>query len=394
MDKSRIKESIVRIWTLVKKEFRLLSKDKYAIVMALILPILITLSFSFLMDTSGDPTVNTAVVFYDSNSYFINDTYSVVDSNHTPSFINAMKNVTNINILREFNCSENIYGKHLAQQMLINKEIQAIIIIPVEFSEVIDLNLSLPLRVDCIPDGSNMLLVQSYIRAFTNAVKIFITEENLSSQISIAISEDFLPPSIFNADFTFTASLAFPFMLLGFTMILTILVIVSEDPIPRLLITPAKRSEILISKYITYTVVGLFQSASMLITGMIMGLYAPLPIDLFLIIFITAFYGITLGMLISTLSSSKTQANQLFFFVFLIMLLLSGMFIPLDSLPIFLQYFAYCLPMAHASPLFENAIYKGIGILQNPVPFFALLGISSAFIVITFILFYRKQMEV
>ena len=138
-------------------------------------------------------------------------------------------------------------------------------------------------------------------------------------------------------------------------MVSTILTIVQEKPVARLLLTPVKRVEILTAKYLTYMSILVIQSFSLIISALSFGLYLVGSFfDLFLSLFILGFTGLAIGIFISTLSKTKTQANQLFLATFLVLILLSGIFIPIDAMPIYLQVFAYILPLSHGSPLLRE----------------------------------------
>jgi ABC-2 type transport system permease protein len=184
-----------------------------------------------------------------------------------------------------------------------------------------------------------------------------------------------------------------PLMIFGIANVLTILVIVKEKPIARLLLTPVKRAEVLISKYITYSSVLFFQALLILLASIFGGLYLKGSLfELFLAVYILGYTGISLGLFISSLSKSKTEANQLFFAFFIVIILLSGIFVPLGSMPIYLQVFANILPLTHGSPMVEAILAKGKTVFG--FHFFVLLGISIVLNIVTFIIFYKRRYEV
>lgn len=401
--------ALKRIFGLVKKEFRLLKADKWALIMALLLPPVVMLFVGVLQGIAIPPPVRIAIVIKDSQTFGVNSSLISWEDNYTTAFIQSVRNFSTISLKDAqgtdliFNVTSNPHAMHYAFQLLLLHQIDVIIEIPPEFSEAIIFNLSLPM-IWVAPDASDVAKVQQFIYVFNDIGEHFIKENNLGQQILYDMEEQYLPPSLFNTDLTYLAAMGFSFIIMGFTMILTILVIVSEAPIPRLVITPAKKEEVLLSKYITYTLVSLAQATVIMISSLVMGAYCPIHLifDLFLGLFITGFYGITLGMLISTISTSRMQANQLFFFIFIAIMLLGGMFIPIASLLPPLMVIAYCLPMAYASPIFNNIIFRGQSIFATwihpalPIPnFLILLIISFVFIGITLIWFrYVKKMEV
>ena len=187
--------------------------------------------------------------------------------------------------------------------------------------------------------------------------------------------------------------LVLSFMIIGVGMVSTILIIVQEKPVARLLLTPVKRLEILTAKYLTYMSILVIQNLSLIFTALAFGLYLVGSIlDLFLALFILGFTGLALGIFISTLSKTKTQANQLFLATFLVLVLLSGIFIPIDAMPIYLQVIAYIIPLSHGDPLINSIITKGKSVFG--FDFFTLLGVSVVLVALSFIIFQRRKYEV
>jgi ABC-2 type transport system permease protein len=119
-------------------------------------------------------------------------------------------------------------------------------------------------------------------------------------------------------------------------------------------------------------------------------------IDFFIAMVLVGFYGISMGILISTLSGTEIQANQYFLGIFLISVLVSGMFVPVENMAPWLQVLAYIFPLASAAPLLGNISLKGFSLLEGPNLLYTgtLLGVSLAIIIFTVFVFYRKKLEV
>ncbi|MFX0070467.1 MAG: ABC transporter permease, partial [Candidatus Hermodarchaeota archaeon] len=207
------------------------------------------------------------------------------------------------------------------------------------------------------------------------------------------INEEYEVPSNYNLRFNYNITLLFSFIIFGISNVLTILVVVQEKPIARLLLTPVNKTEILLSKYIVYSIVLALQVFLVLYSAIMNGLYlAGDVIDLYIALYLLGFTGISLGMFISTVSKTKTEANQLFFASFIVIILLSGIFVPIESMPDYLQLIAYMLPLSHGEPIIKGIVSKG-----KPVfgfDFFWLFGISTFLIVFSFIIINRKRYEV
>lgn len=332
------------------------------------------------------------VVSYDSNTFVNpnNFTESKLD-NYTVPYVNAVNKSSLLKLIKFYNASDEIYAMEEARNALVAGRIKVIISLPVDFTELLEWGL--PGLIDCIPDASNIQYIQSNINAVYDSIKIFINDTNLTPQFIIQGFDEFAIPEGYSDRFNSNIVMAFSFMIFGIAFILSILVIVHEKPIARLLLTPIKRSEILIAKYITYTLVLILQVSLLIISALSMGLYlAGTLLDLFLALFIIGFSGLAMGMFISSQSKTKTQANQLFLAFYLIIILLSGIFIPIQNMPNYLQVIAYILPLSHGDPLIRGIIQKGQSILG--FHFFWLVGISLVLMILSFLIFKMRKYEV
>ncbi|MFW9936505.1 MAG: ABC transporter permease [Candidatus Thorarchaeota archaeon] len=378
----------------VKKEFRILWTDKFNILLAIVVPPLIIILLGFTMSGSSTQTqaIPCVVISYDSNTFINpnNFTESKLD-NYTVPYVNAVNKSSLLNLIKFYNASDEIYAMEEARNALVAGRIKVIISLPVDFTELLEWGL--PGLIDCIPDASNIQYIQSNINAVYDSIKIFINDTNLTPQFIIQGFDEFAIPEGFSDRFNSNIVMAFSFMIFGIAFILSILVIVHEKPIARLLLTPIKRSEILLAKYITYTLVLILQVSLLIISALSMGLYlAGTLLDLFLALFIIGFSGLAMGMFISSQSKTKTQANQLFLAFYLIIILLSGIFIPIQNMPNYLQVIAYILPLSHGDPLIRGIIQKGQSILG--FHFFWLVGISLVLMILSFLIFKMRKYEV
>ena len=396
-----LKESFSRIIKLLYKEFSLIKGDKRALFMALALPPLIISAFGFvgvISDIEGTP-INCAVITYDSLGYYYpqsNTTY--YNSTWDSVFINMLNNsqFPRLKLKIFYNASEDPYSMHEARLDLASDKVDLIILIPAEFSEAIDLGF--PAIIDNIPDGSNIETIKDSLNLMYSATNIFVETNNITPQINMNSRPVYGVPQNANEIMAWASTISLPFLIIGSCLTLTILSVVNEKPIPRLLITPAKKGEVLAAKYIANSIIMIAQCVLTVTFASIFGLYiAGSIIDLFLALFAIGFYGMCMGLLISTISDTETQANQLLVAVFLIMILLSGMFIDISNMNIVLQVIAYGLPFAYAVPLISEICFKAKGIFTNPTLFWNFMGIIIICIVmifLTYLIFKLKRKEV
>jgi len=152
-----------------------------------------------------------------------------------------------------------------------------------------------------------------------------------------------------------------------------------------LLMTPALPIEVIISKVLPYVVVGYLQI--MIIVFLATTVFAvPMRGNIFLLFLLALPFilsNLSVGMTISTLSSSQLQASQTGIFFFLPSMLLSGFMFPFQGMPMWAQYIGIMLPMTHFIALARGIMLKGIGFYEAwpnvwPILVFMLLAFYVA----------------
>lgn len=384
---------IFRIKKMIKKEIRLLGTDKFNLLIAVVVPPLVIWLFAFMIGFASEtPPVPCVIVSYDSNEFVDPNTLVQTRWDNYSVFYWDAVNQTNSLLLKGFlNASEDIYAMQTARNMLTNGEISVIIVLGVDFSELI--NMEMPALVESVPDASDIFNIQTNLNAVGDSVNKFAELYNLTPQFIWNHYEEFSIPSSYNFQFNYNITLTLSFIIFGISMVLTILVVVQEKPIARLLLTPTKKTEILISKYLTYLIILAVQVTAVLGVALLNGLYTVGSLlNLWIALYMVGVTGVSMGIFISTLSNTKTEANQLFFAFFIIIVLLSGIFIPVSAMPIPLQIFAYILPLSHGDPMIRGIVTKGKGFFG--FDFLCLLALSVVLILLTFIIMKRKNYEV
>jgi ABC-2 type transport system permease protein len=189
------------------------------------------------------------------------------------------------------------------------------------------------------------------------------------------------------------AGLMIPLIILATAMNVTSLSIVTEMPLPRLLLTPAGRRDIILSKLIGYSLITIVQVLVVYFASLAFGLYiAGSPLNLLITLLLAGLCGVCLGLFISTLCTTEAQANQLFIGIFIFLVLFSGQFIPIDDMPPIFGIIANALPFAHILPLFQNIALRGFGLeISHIIP---LLLFCLILIILSLITFYLRKMEV
>jgi ABC-2 type transport system permease protein len=149
-----------------------------------------------------------------------------------------------------------------------------------------------------------------------------------------------------------------------------------------LLVTSLQRGEIVIGKILPYLAI------SILLIMMIIGLSAwhfgvafhkPAPLGLICLLFLLCSLG--LGLLISAISKTQTQAIQFSVFFLLPVFVLSGAFAPLEQLPTTVRYVSEIFPLTHFCRAFRL-----VNMYHATISFYLLdLAVLLAGALITFI---------
>ena len=161
-----------------------------------------------------------------------------------------------------------------------------------------------------------------------------------------------------------------------------------------LITTPVNSFELMIGKLLPYILIGLIQ------TTLVLGLGAALfdvsvkgslgALYLAALMFIAA--TLSLGLLISTIAQTQTQAFQMSLFVLLPSILLSGFVFPFDGMPRVVQHIAQALPLTHFVDLIRGIVLRGASLAELDAPFVKLLAFTAV-IITAVTLRFRKRLD-
>ncbi len=388
---------------MVKKEFRLATfTDPWNLVLALLLPPGIILLLSVVEGNQADISeIPIAVVSYDSTTFTDSSNATGTYFGTPPEYnwdlylkpyLNAVNKSDFLIFNYFYNISKDPYGMKAARELLLQSTIKSIIVVPVDFSEMLEFGL--PGMIECVPDSSRISEIQNNLNAVYDSVKIFTIDNNLTPQIEVSgYEEAFSLPANYNAGYNSTIKLIIPLIVFGIGCVLTMLIIVKEKPIARLLLTPVTRDEIISAKFATYMFILFIQDLLIILAALFGGLYIRGSlIDVFIATYMVGYTGLSMGLFISSFSKTKTEANQWFLASFVVILLLSGIGVPIESMPPYLQIVAYILPLSHGQPMLTAILSKGNSVFG--FHFFSLLILSIVLNVATFIIFYLRRYEV
>lgn len=134
-----------------------------------------------------------------------------------------------------------------------------------------------------------------------------------------------------------------------------------------LLATPVKPVEVMIGKLLPYVGVGLIQTIVILIVARTLfnvpmeGGWGALAVGI--VLFIVG--SLLLGFLISTISQTQRQAQQMAQFYMMPSMLLSGFMFPFSGMPVWAQIIGTAVPVTHFLRVVRGSMLKGHGFADS-----------------------------
>ena len=128
-----------------------------------------------------------------------------------------------------------------------------------------------------------------------------------------------------------------------------------------LITTPVRSSELMLAKILPYVIFGLIQVSLVLLLGKVL-FQVPLRgtlMDVYWVSLLFIVANLALGLVISTIAQTQFQAMQMTFFILLPSILLSGFMFPYDGMPRVAQWIAEVLPMTHFMRLIRGVVLRG-----------------------------------
>ncbi len=143
----------------------------------------------------------------------------------------------------------------------------------------------------------------------------------------------------------------------------------------QLMVTPLRRSEVVVGKVLPYLVVSLVLIAMTIAVGRFhfdVEFRAPLTLAVICLLFLVSSLG--MGLLISAFCQTQTQAIQMAVFYLLPVFPLSGAFAPLEQLPANIRWLPECFPLTHFCRAFRtiNLGHLGISSIAGDLAFLLL----------------------
>ncbi len=164
-------------------------------------------------------------------------------------------------------------------------------------------------------------------------------------------------------------------------------------------VSPISRYSIIFGKILGESLVALPQGLAIIIFGVIFGvpLNWSLLAGLIPVALVTCLFGGSFGVLVLSNLRSQRAANQIFPFIMLLQLFLSGVFAPTKNLPFYLDILSRISPLRYAVDFARGIFYAGSPeydkvVLQSPATNFAIIAVMFVvFLVVGTFLFVRGE---
>nr|MDO8081734.1 ABC transporter permease [Candidatus Freyarchaeota archaeon] len=368
--------SIKRIGALIRKEIESLLKDRQALLIIFLLPLIITLAMG--MAQQRVITLND----YSKIAVINQDTTTVNGTSFSNALIVEMFQHANECLVIP------MVSYEFALYLLWQKQINAIVVIPFGFTNQLASSGSglVPAYINMTLDGSDIEGQSNIIRGVANSIAELKIDYNFTKDEIIPAAQAIWPSQTTGiSDISITIPLILPMLLIGASLVLTSQCVVGDIPLRRMLLTPAGKSEALIAKIVSYLLVSIVQIT--IVLGILILGYGFQPagslFTLLTVLILTSFFGIGLGIFISVLSSSRLQANQYFIFSYLILIVI------LLAVPV--KAVQSLDPLQLSRDAIASVTARGLSLIDVGTQCLYLLGFASFFLGLAFIVFFFKK---
>ncbi len=329
---------IARIWSIVLKEFIQIRRDPRTLAIVLVLPVMQLLLFGYAINTTVD---HIATVVLDQSR-----------DAQSRGFLSTFFNTGYFDLVGQVGSIEQV------RQAIDAGTARVGIVLPPEFSR--DLVAGRAPRAQMVVDGSDPNTAQTALLVAGTLSQRGATRQAIDLRPIVLYN-----PSMQSINFMIPGLLG---LIMQFqTLLLTAFAVVRErerGTLEQLVVTPVKPWELMLGKILPYVTVAfanvLFASAvGHFWFGVEFAGSFPLLLGL-AALFVLSSLG--LGLLVSTVSQTQTQAMQLALFVMLPSIILSGFVFARESMPHPIRELGLLIPLTYFLQILRGIILKGVGV--------------------------------
>ncbi len=373
--------SIARLFSVVKKEFIHIKRDKPSLVIALLMPIIFVLLFGYAVNTDVD-TIDMVILDMDKTE----QSRTLIDKFSATRYFEPTKYVKNTGEIR---------------QAILNDTADVALVIPANFGMKIEKGEKSTTQL--IINGVDPTIARTALQSSVMLSRTYVFELIESSGFDLSGNMDRLDvrtkvwfnPDMESSKFIIPALIGL--VMQNITVILTAFSLVREKEhgtIELLIVTPIKSIELIVGKMAPYVIIGTVDFLMALFLGT-WWFEVPIQGSLMLLIVLGILFvmcALAIGMLISTIADNQAQAMQMALLFLLPSVILSGFMFPREAMPTPIYLAGYLLPVTYFMNILRNVILKGAGfvyLIQDTIA----LGILTVILLIISSLSFRKTLE-
>ncbi len=352
------------------KEFTHIARDRATLAISMMIPLFQLILFGFIDQTVRDlPTV-------------------VVDQDHSRESRLLMDE---LRATRTFKITHVTPDPHAARDDITAGRARVGVLIPPDFHDRRARHLTAKILV--LIDGSDSTASAQALAA-ANGVAAQVTVEEITARAAATgVSAGFSvqPIILFNPDGR-TANYIIPgliaIILQIVAMVLTAIAIVKEreqGTLEQLLVTPVDPLGLMLGKVVPYLLIGLAEMV-MILLAMRFGFGVPIRGNLLFLFGMATIYLfalLSLGLFVSTISTTQAQAQQLAQMFLLPSIFLSGYIFPSSGLPAVLWAIGRVLPATHMVEIMRGVVLRDAGPRELLPNVLALVAISVVLVALS-----------
>jgi ABC-2 type transport system permease protein len=370
-----------RWWSVVRKEFLQLRRDRITFAMIVMIPIVQLGLFGFAINS--DPKhLPTALIVNDHSEF-------------TRTFVEGMKASDYFNIIGE------LPDEAAARAALASGRVQFVLNIPPNFTRELLRGERPALLIEA--DATDPAATGNALAAVLQLPQS-VSQKDLRGPLSSLVGGQ--PPfevqlhRLYNPEGITQYNIVPGLMGIILTMTLVMmtgLAITRErerGTMENLLATPVRPLEVMSGKMVPYILIGLIQASIILLAAYYV-FHVPfegslVTIYLAALLFIAA--NLAVGITLSSLAQNQLQAMQLTMFYFLPNILLSGFMFPFQGMPAWARGIGEVLPLTHFNRLVRGILLKGNGWTDLWPSLWPLL-IFTVLVMVLAVRFYRSTLD-
>jgi len=342
-----------------------ISRDRRTIALMIFIPAIIMLIFGFVL---GGQAKNLPVIVDNQDAG-----YTVHVGQNSTSFDFGNKVLSSLQSDDRVKLSQGSFDS--GKIGVDNGTYYAAITFPANFSEVLILRnagQSINAPVTIYIDGTNPTIEATVLAALQSSM------QNTVGSGGVVLNEQFAFGGVQFSSLDISIPAVISLVLTQTVLLISLIVIVRETTsgvLSRLYATPLSAFERLLGYSIALLLLAMAMTGIVLFIGL--GIFGAVVQGSFALLFLGAVLyaslNIFLAVFLSNFARNELQAVQMVPLITLTSMALSGMLIPVDSFPDWVQTVARFVPMYYANRVFEGIMLKGYGI-DNLAPQFIIIG--------------------